>query len=54
MVGVLNIPMILKANLICYEKEYIENLLREMGFNSKSERIYLETSMLTVGKKLTF
>jgi hypothetical protein len=25
-----------------------------MGFNSKSERIYLETSMLTVGKKLTF
>jgi hypothetical protein len=54
MVGVLNIPMILKANLICYEKEYIVNLLREMGFNSKSERIYLETSMLTVGKKLTF
>jgi ubiquinone/menaquinone biosynthesis C-methylase UbiE len=54
MIGVLNVPMILKANLICYEKEYIENLLREMGFNSKSERIYLETSMLTVGKKLTF
>jgi ubiquinone/menaquinone biosynthesis C-methylase UbiE len=51
MVGILNIPMILGTNLICYRKEYIENLLREMGFKSKSERIYYETSILTVGRK---
>jgi ubiquinone/menaquinone biosynthesis C-methylase UbiE len=51
MVGILNMPMILKANLICYEKEYIENLLKEMGFKSKSEKTYYETSILTVGRK---
>ena len=53
-VGLMNLPMRLKTNIRCYEKDYVEALLSKEGFkNIKTEKTYYgETTLLTVGEKI--
>jgi ubiquinone/menaquinone biosynthesis C-methylase UbiE len=53
-VGLMNLPMRLKTNIRCYEKDYVEALLsKEVFKNIKTEKTYYgETTLLTVGEKI--
>lgn len=53
-VGLMNIPMKLKVNLIPYSRNYIEKLLRENGFKiiSTKTTYYSSHTLLTVSEKV--